>query len=166
MLIYNNSLRLQLLLLEKSAAVSLKFAGEMSKQQHLWLFTIFFLAATFHPSLADVGTAAQYSPPYLPTACSGDDASQFPTNNLFAAAGDGIWDNGASCGRQYLVRCISAATPGTCNPSQTIQIRIVDRAETSVSRPSTNGATIILSTTAFGAIANPSAASVNIEFQQ
>lgn len=93
------------------------------------------------------------------TACFGNDASQFPTNNLFAAAGDGIWDNGASCGRQYLVRCISAATPGTCNPSQTIQIRIVDRAETSVSRPSANGATIILSNTAFGAIANPSAAS-------
>ncbi|KAK8500155.1 hypothetical protein V6N12_002263 [Hibiscus sabdariffa] len=170
MLIYNNSLRHQLVcLLRNPRHFLLKSVGEMSKQQHpwrLWLFTIFFLATIFHPSFADVGTAAQYSPPYLPTACSGNDASQFPTNNLFAAAGDGIWDNGASCGRQYLVRCISAATPGTCNPSQTIQIRIVDRAETSVSRPSTNGATIILSTTAFGAIANPSAASVNIEFQQ
>ncbi|TYG66565.1 hypothetical protein ES288_D05G011600v1 [Gossypium darwinii] len=157
-------------LIKKSMGVFFDFAGEMPNQQRPWrlsLFIVFFLVATFfNPSLADVGTAAHYSPPYLPTACFGNDASQFPTDNLFAAAGDGIWDNGASCGRQYLVRCISAATPGTCNPSQTIQIRIVDRAETSVSRPSANGATIILSNTAFGAIANPSAASVNIEFQQ
>ncbi|XWS27192.1 hypothetical protein CRYUN_Cryun26dG0093900 [Craigia yunnanensis] len=135
--------------------------------QPLVFFMIIFLQTTlFHLSYADVGTAAHYSPPYIPTACFGNDVSQFPTSNLFAAAGDGIWDNGASCGRQYLVRCISAATPGTCNPSQTIQIKIVDRADTSVSRPSRKGATIVLSTTAFGAIANPSAASVNIEFQQ
>ncbi|OMO53326.1 Barwin-related endoglucanase [Corchorus capsularis] len=133
-----------------------------------WLIIfIFLLIQTFsHLSYGDVGTAAHYSPPYIPTACFGNDASQFPSSNLFAAAGEGIWDNGASCGRQYLVRCISAARPGTCNPGETIQIRIVDRAETSVSRPSSNGATIVLSTTAFGAIANPSAASVNIEFQQ
>ncbi|XP_039042859.1 EG45-like domain containing protein isoform X2 [Hibiscus syriacus] len=150
----------------KPTAVSLKSA-EMSKRIHPWLFTIFLFVTTFfHPSFADVGTAAKYSPPYLPTACFGDDASMFPTNNLFAAAGDGIWDNGASCGRQYLVRCISAAIPGTCNPSETIEIKIVDRADTSVSRPSASGATIVLSTTAFGAIANPSASSINIEYQQ
>ncbi|XP_022751576.1 putative EG45-like domain containing protein 1 [Durio zibethinus] len=141
----------------------------MVKLQQPWVFfSIFMLLQTtlFHLSYADVGTASHYSNPGVATACFGNDVSQFPTSNLFAAAGDGIWDNGASCGRQYLVRCISAATPGTCNPSETIQIRIVDRADTSVSRPSTNGATIVLSTTAFGAIANPSAASVNIEFQQ
>ncbi|KAE8682726.1 1-deoxy-D-xylulose 5-phosphate synthase 3 isoform 1 [Hibiscus syriacus] len=137
----------------------------MLGQQYPWLFTIFLLVTTFfHPSFADVGTAAHYSPPYLPTACSGNDDSHYLKNNLFAAAGDRIWDNGASCGRQFLVRCISAATPGTCNPSQTIQNSIVDRVETSVSRPSTNGATIILSTAAFGAITNPSADSVDIEF--
>uniref|UniRef100_A0A7N2L7J4 Expansin-like EG45 domain-containing protein n=1 Tax=Quercus lobata TaxID=97700 RepID=A0A7N2L7J4_QUELO len=54
--------------------------------------------------LSDVGTAALYSPPYSPTACYGSDASQFPSSNLFAAAGDGIWNNGAACGRLYLVR--------------------------------------------------------------
>ncbi|XP_022729836.1 EG45-like domain containing protein [Durio zibethinus] len=135
-------------------------------QQQPWLFIIFLLTTLFHMSIADVGSAAHYSPPYIPTACFGNDESQFPTSNLFAAAGDGIWDNGASCGRQYLVRCISAANPRTCNPSQTIQVKIVDRADTSVSRPSSNGATMVLSTTAFGAIANPSAASVNIEYQQ
>nr|GEY93211.1 RNA-directed DNA polymerase, eukaryota, reverse transcriptase zinc-binding domain protein [Tanacetum cinerariifolium] len=31
-------------------------------------------------------------------ACYGYDSSQFPSKNLFAAAGDRIWDNGAACG--------------------------------------------------------------------
>ncbi|MBA0564442.1 hypothetical protein Golob_009384 [Gossypium lobatum] len=118
-------------------------------------------------SYADVGTAAQYSPPYLPTACYGDDQTQFPSSNLFAAAGDGIWDNGASCGRQYLVRCISASQPGTCVEDQTIQVKIVDYAPTAQSPPnSTQSTTIVLSETAFGGITNIAANSINIEFQQ
>lgn len=100
------------------------------------------------------------------TACYGNDASQFPSSNLFAAAGEGIWDNGAACGRQYLVRCISAVVPRTCIPGQTIQIRIVDRAQTLASTPSAGGTTMVLSATAFGTIANPSASSINIEFQR
>ncbi|XP_021665640.2 EG45-like domain containing protein isoform X2 [Hevea brasiliensis] len=131
-----------------------------------YLFLFLSLASLCHLSYGDVGTAAHYSPPYLPTACYGNDASQFPSNNLFAAASEGIWDNGAACGRQYLVRCISAVVPRTCNPGETIRIKIVDRAASSVSRPSSNGATIILSDTAFAKIANPSASSVNIEYQQ
>ncbi|CAK7353552.1 unnamed protein product [Dovyalis caffra] len=122
---------------------------------------ILLLATLFHLSHGDVGTAANYSPPYLPTACYGNSASQFPSTNMFAAAGEGLWDNGAACGRQYLVRCISAAVPRTCNPDQVIQVRIVDRSQTSRSRPSSNGATIVLSTTAFGTIADPSATSIN-----
>ncbi|KAL7239793.1 hypothetical protein ACSBR2_005629 [Camellia fascicularis] len=100
------------------------------------------------------------------TACYGSDPSQFPSSNLFAAAGDGIWDNGASCGRQYLVRCISATAPETCVVDQTVQIRVVDYVPTAASNPSAGGTTIVLSKTAFGAIANSSAASINIEFQQ
>lgn len=76
------------------------------------------------------------------TACYGNDASQFPSSNLFAAAGEGIWDNGAACGRQYLVKCISAVIPRTCILGQTIQVRIVDRAQTSVSRSTRAGTTI------------------------
>jgi hypothetical protein len=98
------------------------------------------------------------------TACYGSDVSQFPSSNLFAAAGEGIWDNGAACGRQYLVRCISARVPRTCIPGQTIQVKIVDRALTSVSRPSRADTTMVLSTTAFGTIAKPSAPFVNVEF--
>lgn len=100
------------------------------------------------------------------TTCFGRDASQFPSSNMFAAAGEGIWDNGAACGRQYQVRCISAAAPRTCVPGQTIQIKIVDRAQSSVSRPSLGGTSMVLSVTAFQAIANVSASFIYIEFQQ
>ena len=103
---------------------------------------------------------------YVATICYGYDASEFPSSNLFAAAGDGIWDNGASCGRQYLVRCISATQPGTCVPDQIIQVKIVDYAPTAPSAPSADGTTIVLSETAFGVIADPSAAAINIELQQ
>ncbi|XP_057466880.1 EG45-like domain containing protein [Actinidia eriantha] len=136
----------------------------MSNHQLLlpWLFLLF----SFHFSQADVGTAATYTPPYIPTACYGNLASQFPSSNLFAAAGEGIWDNGAACGRQYLIKCISVAAPSTCILDQTIQVKIVDRAQTSASRPSRGGTTVVLSTTAFGSIVNGSPATINIEFQQ
>ncbi|XP_015898986.1 EG45-like domain containing protein isoform X2 [Ziziphus jujuba] len=130
------------------------------------LFLLILLSHFSHSSLADVGTASQYSPPYIPTECYGTDSSQFPSSNLFAAAGDGIWDNGASCGRQYMVRCISASTPRTCIPDQTILIKIVDHAATVASQPSAPGTTVVLSQTAFGTIANSTASSINIEFQQ
>ncbi|XP_061345311.1 EG45-like domain containing protein [Gastrolobium bilobum] len=139
----------------------------MSTKLHLSSFFIvsLFLHLSFH-SNADVGTATSYSPPYLPSECYGSDATQFPSSNLFAAAGDGIWDNGAACGRQYLVRCISAEQPMTCIPDQSIQIKIVDYAASAVSRPLVGGTTIVLSDTAFGTIANISAGLINIEFQQ
>ncbi|CAN1287588.1 Putative EG45-like domain containing protein 1, partial [Linum perenne] len=100
------------------------------------------------------------------TACYGGDRAQFPTSNLFAAAGEGVWDNGASCGRQYMVRCISAVAPRTCIPGATVRVRIVDRAQTSVTRPSRDGTTLVLSTSAFAAIANGSPGAINIDFQQ
>ena len=85
--------------------------------------------------------------------------SKLPSSNLFASAGNGIWDNGAACGRQYFVRCLSAQTAGTCKAGQVIKVKIVDRA-------SRSGEILVLSTIAFGAIANPSAAWINIEFAE
>ncbi|KAI6681467.1 hypothetical protein NL676_035348 [Syzygium grande] len=131
------------------------------------LISIIVMAALLLPQCdADVGTAGHYDPPYTPTACFGYDPLQFPSSFLFAAAGEGIWDNGAACGRQYWVRCISADRPKTCNPAQLVQVRIVDQALSAVSRSSSDRATIVLSKTAFEAIANPSASSVNVEFVQ
>ncbi|KAL5559280.1 hypothetical protein UlMin_035491 [Ulmus minor] len=139
----------------------------MPESKHSSLFLFLLLVAQFlNPSNADVGTAAHYTQPYIPTACYGRDVSAFPASNLLGAASDDIWDNGAACGRQYLVRCVSSSGPRACIPGKTILVKIVDRAQTSVSRPSRPGATIVLSTFAFSQIANPSASSINIEFEQ
>lgn len=73
------------------------------------------------------------------------DVSQLLGNSMFASAGEGIWDNGAACGRQYVMRCISATEPKTCVTGRTIQIRFVDRVLTSVSRPTKPGVTMVLS---------------------
>ncbi|XP_073020615.1 EG45-like domain containing protein [Primulina eburnea] len=135
----------------------------------IWL-SVLLLLLRHHVQLggADVGTASVYYQPYTPTACYGDDFSQFPTSGLFAAVGEGLWDNSAACGRQYLVRCISAVDPGTCIPGSQIQIKIVDRAETSVSRPSFDGTGLVLSNVAFEALANPIpyVDYLNVEFLQ
>ncbi|KAG9459735.1 hypothetical protein H6P81_004243 [Aristolochia fimbriata] len=131
----------------------------MNPLRHIFLL---FLLPVFHVSVADVGTAAQYSSPYLPTACYGYDSSSFPANGLFAAAADGIWDNGAACGREYLVRCLSDA----CTSDDTIQVTIVDYSGSSVSRPSATGTIMVLSAATFSNIADRSASQINIEFQQ
>ncbi|KAG6537797.1 hypothetical protein ZIOFF_002895 [Zingiber officinale] len=119
----------------------------------------------YRPSIADVGTAASYGPPYLPTSCFGSDERQFPANNLFAAAGDAIWDNGACCGRQYQVRCLSSATPGACTDGE-VQVTVVDYAASLVSTPSASGTTFVLGAAAFELIAQSSVSQINIEFTQ
>ncbi|KZV54814.1 hypothetical protein F511_40496 [Dorcoceras hygrometricum] len=137
----------------------------------LWLSSLLLLLLLGHHVRlggADVGTASVYYQPYTPTACYGDDFSQFPTSGIFAAVGEGLWDNGAACGRQYLVRCISAVVPGTCRPGSQIQIKVVDRAATSVSRPIYDGTGLVLSNVAFEALAfaNPGVLYLNVEFLQ
>ncbi|XP_075101126.1 putative EG45-like domain containing protein 1 isoform X2 [Nicotiana tabacum] len=100
------------------------------------------------------------------TECYGSDATQFPSSNFFAAAGEGIWDNGAACGRQYLISCINSVLPRACKHGETIQIKIVDRAQTALSKPTKEGTTMVLSNAALAAIADPNAPSLNIDFRQ
>ncbi|KNA13108.1 hypothetical protein SOVF_119760, partial [Spinacia oleracea] len=140
---------------------------------HSKLFSIFILSTVyiFRTCSGDIGAAAEYSSPYLPTSCYSSDAAEFPSNNLFAAAGDGIWDNGAACGRQYLVKCISAPEPASCENPETIQLKIVDYANSAVSHPLlTPATTMLLSNTAYAMLLNLSSSSsppssINIEFQ-
>ncbi|XP_044464925.1 EG45-like domain containing protein [Mangifera indica] len=139
----------------------------MSSSRHLlYKWAILLLSALLlRLSSADVGTGSRYGPPYMPTACFGNDGSQFPTNNHFAAVGEQMWDNGAICGKIYLVRCLSGSIPKACVSGKAIQVKVVDRAATSVSRP-TAPATFVLSNDAFAAIANLSANSLNIEYSR
>ncbi|XP_019258102.1 PREDICTED: EG45-like domain containing protein isoform X2 [Nicotiana attenuata] len=131
-----------------------------------WLSLFLIFSQLLYASQADLGTASQYSPPYTPSACFGSDSTQFPSSNFFAAAGEGIWDDGAACGRQYLISCISSILPRACKSGETIQIKIVDRAQTVASNPTRQGTTIVLSNAAFAAIADSNALSLNIDFQQ
>lgn len=84
---------------------------------------------------------------------------------MFVAAGEGVWDNGASCGRQYQVRCLSSRMPKACT-DQIIQVKVVDQASMLNSMPTKNGTTLVLSASAFKMIANPAAGVINIEFRE
>ncbi|KAF8020783.1 hypothetical protein BT93_G1262 [Corymbia citriodora subsp. variegata] len=125
-------------------------------------------------AISEVGTASYYGPPYERTECYGEGSSQFPESNLFAAVGDGLWDLGRACGREYEVRCISdvQSGPGPCKPgSGSIRVKAVDYAlsvESSASAPrqSVTGADLVLSQAAFEAIANPSIDSISVEFKE
>ncbi|KAG2400271.1 Pentatricopeptide repeat-containing protein [Vigna angularis] len=74
----------------------------MMKLFSFLIFSSFFLRRV-SLVIGDVGTAASYGPPYIPTACGGNRAGQFPPGNLFAAVNEGLWDNGAACGRRYRI---------------------------------------------------------------
>ncbi|KGN62912.1 EG45-like domain containing protein [Cucumis sativus] len=130
------------------------------------LFSIFFIAHLFHLSHGDVGTATTYGPPYTPTACFGNDLSMFPTNNMFGAAGEGIWDNGAACGRQYRVSCFSSAVPDSCVSDQTIMITIVDRAVSTSSKALVADTTMTLSRMAYKVIVQKNTPLVTVEYTQ
>ncbi|KAJ1410966.1 RlpA-like protein, double-psi beta-barrel domain [Sesbania bispinosa] len=107
----------------------------------------------------DVGTASSYGPPYIPTACEGNRREQFPPGNLFVAVNEGLWDNGAACGRRYRVRCVS----GNNRPCKggSIDVKVVD---TCGSSSCSN--TLLMSNDAFTAISRFPNAKINIEYTQ
>ncbi|XP_054788789.1 EG45-like domain containing protein 2 [Prosopis cineraria] len=107
--------------------------------------------------VGDVGTANSYGPPYLPTACDGSKREQFPPGNLFVAVSEGLWDNGAACGRRYRIRCVS----GNNRPckSDSVDVKVVDLCKKS---PCPN--TILLSKSAFATISRFHHADINIEY--
>lgn len=100
------------------------------------------------------------------TVCYGGDTGEFPPGNLFAAAGEAIWDGGAACGRYYMVRCLSSSSPRACVAGESVRVKIVDQGSALRSPPSRNGTTMVLSLDAYGRIASRRAASVNIEFTE
>ncbi|KAL2518004.1 EG45-like domain containing protein 2 [Abeliophyllum distichum] len=107
----------------------------------------------------DIGTATSYDPPYTPTKCQGNRQDQFPPGNLFVSVNEGLWDNGASCGRRYRLRCLS----GNNRPCKegTIDVRVVDFCS---KRPCPS--TMLLSNDAFSAVSHSHNAKINIEYIQ
>ncbi|CAK8568640.1 unnamed protein product [Lathyrus sativus] len=112
--------------------------------------------------LADVGTAVSYGPPYIPTSCDGSRRDQFPPGNIFVAVNEGLWDNGAACGRRYRVRCVSGMNKPCKGGS--IDVKVVDSI-TSCTKSSCPH-TFHMSTEAFAAISRFPNANINIEYIQ
>ncbi|XP_031373434.1 EG45-like domain containing protein [Punica granatum] len=123
------------------------------------ILTILCSCYAFLGVLGDVGTATSYDPPYLPTKCKGYDQTQFPEGGFFVAASEGLWDNGAACGRRYRMRCIS----GQRRPCKDgfIAVNVVD-----LCRTSPCPATLLLSNKAFNAISKYPNAKINVEYAQ
>ncbi|XP_019173920.1 PREDICTED: EG45-like domain containing protein [Ipomoea nil] len=124
--------------------------------------TVIVLLALFSPKpnlvvLGDIGTATSYNPPYSPTRCNGNRVDQFPAGNLFVAVSEGLWDNGAACGRRYRLSCLS----GNNRPCKgdAIDVRVVDFCS---KRPCPS--TILLSKDAFSQISHSPHAKINIEY--
>ncbi|KAL5698046.1 hypothetical protein ACHQM5_029133 [Ranunculus cassubicifolius] len=109
--------------------------------------------------IGDIGTATSYDPPYIPTRCRGNNPDQFPEGGLFVAASNGIWDNGAACGRRYRMRCISG--PRRPCKDDTIVVEVVD-----VCKRNPCPATLLLSNRAFNAISRNPDARINVEYAQ
>ncbi|PTQ26714.1 hypothetical protein MARPO_0535s0001 [Marchantia polymorpha] len=111
------------------------------------------------PSGSKTGEVSYYTAPFVPSACFGDDAGQFPSNNFFAAGGDGapnIWNNRANCGKWFRIQC----TGNGCTSSATISVKIVDRCPNGC----VGGRAFDLSDTAFRAIANTDVGHVTVNY--
>ncbi|EXB96785.1 hypothetical protein L484_001893 [Morus notabilis] len=87
------------------------------------------------------------------------DVEQFPEDGYFVAVSEGLWDNGAACGRKYQMRCISG--PRRPCKGGTIVVQVVDFCKT-YPCPTT----LVLSNKAFNAISRSPNARINVEFAQ
>ncbi|KAK2979239.1 hypothetical protein RJ640_021145 [Escallonia rubra] len=93
------------------------------------------------------------------TKCNGNRQDQFPPGNLFVSVSEGLWDNGAACGRRYRLKCLS----GTKRPCKggTVDVKVVDFCS---KRPCPS--TIVMSKSAFSAISHSPKAKINVEYIQ
>ncbi|CAA6670523.1 unnamed protein product [Spirodela intermedia] len=108
------------------------------------LAATFILADLLPVALAATGTATFYNPPYVPSACYGNQNKGV----MIAAASDAIWGNRAACGRKYRVTCTG------------VVVTIVDYCP-----PGCQG-TIDLSRKAFSTIANLDAGKIQIRYNR
>ncbi|KAI7740247.1 hypothetical protein M8C21_021676 [Ambrosia artemisiifolia] len=127
--------------------------------ERVLIMCVLFVFLGVKYALGDVGTATSYDPPYTPTRCNGNQADQFPSGNLFISVSEGLWDNGAACGRRYRLKCLS----GSRKPCRdgTIDVRVVDYCSKTPC-PST----IVLSNDAFAAISKSQRGKINVEYVQ
>ncbi|THG14561.1 hypothetical protein TEA_004967 [Camellia sinensis var. sinensis] len=116
---------------------------------------------------ADIGTATSYDPPYLPTRCGGYSQDQFPEDGYFAGTSDGLWDNGAACGRRYRIRCPCPSTLLLSNKAFDAISRFPNaKINVDYAQNSPCPSTLLLSNKAFDAISRFPNANINVEYAQ
>lgn len=79
---------------------------------------------------------------------------------MFAAVSTALWDNGAACGRNYIVRCLSGTGNRPCKQGN-IVVQVVDKCPQNPCR-----ATLLLSKDAFNALSRSPTAKLNVEYAQ
>ncbi|GER52089.1 expansin-related protein 2 [Striga asiatica] len=95
------------------------------------------------------GTATYYTPPYVASACFGNEDQ----GTMIAAANLDLFNNRAACGQSYTVTC----TGGNCR-NGAVTVKIVDFC------PPCGPDQLDLSQEAFAVIADPSAGRIQIDY--
>lgn len=79
---------------------------------------------------------------------------------MFAAVSTALWDDGAACGRNYIVRCLSGTGDRPCKQGN-IVVQVVDKCPQNPCH-----ATLLLSKDAFNALSRSPTAKLNVEYAQ
>ena len=108
-------------------------------------------------------TSWSFFPPFscavtTANACGLNNELDFPGDNLFMAAGRFLFNGGSSCGSKFMLRCVSAASPGSCYGDQLIVVVVVDLAPG-------EGPFLFLSATAYNKI-SANSSSINVEYRE
>lgn len=114
---------------------------------------------------AEVGTLSFYNRPYYPTECNIPIDTMERLTYRYVQVSEGLWDNGAVCGKTLQLRCLSG--PGSRNPCtrNLIEAVIVGRCPNGVCAVGNTNVTMRITAERYLNLVNSrEAAWVNIEF--
>ncbi|KAL5781006.1 hypothetical protein ACOSP7_006035 [Xanthoceras sorbifolium] len=124
------------------------------------MFIIMSLYSSASAQSSGSGIATYYTPPYVPSACNGNQDDGV----MIAALSEGLYNGGANCGTYYQVTCTGGTNEGTPHPclgTGPVTVKIVELCPS----PGCKG-DIDLSQEAFEAIADTASGSIKIDYQQ
>ncbi|XP_007013992.2 PREDICTED: EG45-like domain containing protein [Theobroma cacao] len=104
------------------------------------------------------GKAVFFAPPYVPSACFGNQNN----GKMVAGVSDALWKNRGACGKRYRVKCVGGANeaPHPCKNGKSVVVKVVDYCKAGCQ------GIINLSQDAFSAIADPDAGIIQVEFHE
>lgn len=122
------------------------------------------LGASAHAA-ADVGSLSFYKRPYYPTECNTPVETMERLNYRYVQVSEGLWDNGAVCGKTLLIRCLSGSASRNPCTRNTIEAVIVGRCPNGVCAVGNTNVLMRITAERYSSLVNSrEAAWVNIEF--